>query len=75
MTERQHHHEPITPKRAGAFPGFVVSCLDCAFSHDAHGLSAEDAVKALAPTHQAGHRLYAVPVDYSTHPLYQYRRR
>lgn len=65
-----HQHEPIVPVRDGHAPTFVVSCLDCGFSHDAHGPTAEDAVVAIQPTHQVGHRLIAMPQNYSTHPLY-----
>ena len=79
MTQHPQQHEPIVPMKDGKPPGFVVACLDCEFSHDAHGLTAEDAVKAIAPAHQTGHRLIARPVDYTTgwgpqgtapHPIY-----
>ena len=76
---RQIESAPIVPLRNGQPPAWVVSCLDCGFSHDAHGLSADDAVRAIAPTHQEGHKLIARAVDYTTgygggrtrpHPLY-----
>lgn len=51
--------------REGVPPGWVVSCLDCPFSHDAHGLDANDAISTIAPSHQRGHRLHAQPIDYS----------
>lgn len=79
MKRREILSEPITPLKDGQPPGFIVACLDCDFGVDAHGLTAEDAVKAVAPTHQKGHHLIATHVDYTTghgpnkkdpHPLY-----
>lgn len=79
MKRRDILSEPITPTVAGKPPQFIVACLDCEFSVDAHGLSEEDAVKAVAPSHAAAHRLIARPVDYTVgygpdksqpHPLY-----
>lgn len=67
---RHVRHEPVVPSRDGTPPAYVVACLDCGFAHDAHGLTAEDAVKAIAPSHEPGHHLIARAVDYSTHPLY-----
>lgn len=72
-------HQPLTPRRDGQPPRFVVSCLDCGFSRDAHGQDAGDAVLAVAPSHDRTHRLTAQPTDYTTgygeqgtdpHPLY-----
>ena len=62
----KHQSEPIVPAKEGRPPAFVVACLDCEFSHDAHGLTAEDAVKSIAPSHQTTHRLIARSVDYTT---------
>lgn len=79
MKRREILSEPITPAVGGTPPAFVVACLKCEFSVDAHALSAEDAVKAVAPTHEPTHLLIARPVDYTTgygtdktapHPLY-----
>jgi hypothetical protein len=78
-TPRQIQSAPIVPLKAGQPPAWVVMCLDCGWSHDAHGLGADDAVKALAPQHQEGHHLIARAIDYTTgwgpernqpHPLY-----
>lgn len=66
-----HEYAPIVPARQGHAPAFVVSCVDCGFSHDAHGDTAEDAISSVAPTHHAGHRLIAWTTDYATHPLYR----
>lgn len=64
---RHFKHEPIVPSREGVLPAFVVVCLTggCGYAHDAHGLTAEDAVKAVAPAHQAGHQLTARRLDYA----------
>lgn len=62
---REHQQEPIVPAKDGQPPAWVVSCLDCGFAHDAHGLTAGDAVKAIAPNHQDGHRLIARSIDYT----------
>jgi hypothetical protein len=64
---RHHTHEPIVPMQDGRPPAFVVVCLTdgCDFAHDAHGLTAEDAVKSVAPTHASGHQLIARSVDYT----------
>ena len=79
MTGHPQQHDPVTPLENGQRPTWVVACLDCEFSHDAHGAAAEDAIQALAANHQPGHRLIARPVDYSTgwgpqgtapHPIY-----
>ena len=79
MKPREILSGPITPAVGGKPPAFVVTCLDCEFSVDAHGLSAEDAVKTVAPTHEPTHHLIAQPVDYTAghgqdktepHPLY-----
>jgi len=52
----------------------VVACVECTFSHDAHGIDADDAIKAVAPTHAEGkHKMVARAVDYSAHPLYERR--
>ena len=77
---RQGQHEPITPSRGGAPPGWVVACLDCGFCADASGLIAEDAIQAVAPHHERAHRLIAWAIDYTVptfgkdgnapHPLY-----
>jgi len=65
-------HEPIVPAKDGAPPNFVVSCLECGFAHDAHALTAEDAVQAITATHAEGkHKMIASAVDYTkgwTHP-------
>lgn len=62
---RHTRHAPVVPKVDGSTPGWVIVCLDCPdFAHDAHGLTAEDAVKAFAPRHQRGHRLTAQSVNY-----------
>lgn len=80
MNPRQHSYEPVTTPVDGKPPGFIVACLDCDFGVDTHALTAEDAVKAVAPTHETRHRLIARPVDYTTghgpeksepHPLYR----
>ena len=80
MRGRESLHDPITPEKGGKPPGFIVACLDCEFSVDAHGLTAEDAVKAVAPRHEESHHLIARPVNYTTgygadkkdpHPLYR----
>lgn len=77
---RQIRYDPITPMRDGQPPGFVVSCLECGFSVDAHGATASDAVQAVAPSHDSRHHLIAQPVNYQTgygsaatdpHPLYR----
>lgn len=76
LTPRKVEHEPIVPVRDGKTPTWVVSCLDCAFSHDAHGAEAQDAIDSIAPRHQAGHKLIARSINYdegwptSGHPLY-----
>lgn len=79
MKARELHQEPITPLDDGKAPTWVVACLDCEFSCDAHGISGDDAVVAIAERHQKGHRLIARQIDYSTgygrnfdepHPLY-----
>lgn len=62
---RHGHHEPITPTKDGQAPAWVVACLDCDWAADAHGLTSEDAVKAMTSVHQAGHRLVARSIDYS----------
>jgi hypothetical protein len=62
---RHGRHEPITPAQGGRPPAWVVACLDCPFACDAHGLNAEDAVKAIAPIHERTHRLIARAVDYT----------
>ncbi len=78
---RQGQHEPITPMRAGQPPTWVVACLDCGFSVDEYGQTAEDALQSVAPRHEASHALIARPVDYTTgygehkdepHPLYHH---
>jgi len=80
MNPRQHAYDAITPLKDGQPPGFIVACLDCDFGVDAHALTAEDAVKAVAPTHDERHHLIARPVDYTKghgpkqsepHPLYR----
>lgn len=80
MNPRQHSYEPLTPLKDGKPPGFIVACLDCDFGVDAHGLTAEDAVKAVALTHENSHHLIARSVKYTTgygtdkteaHPLYR----
>ena len=79
MKRREILSEPITPAVGGKPPGFIVACLDCDFGVDAHALTAEDAVKAIAPTHETTHHLIATSVDYTKgygpdkkdpHPLY-----
>ena len=74
--------EPITPMEGGKPPGWVVMCLDCGFACDAHGLTGEDAVKAVAPRHESTHKLVAQAVNYlvgfgpqkdQPHPLYRVR--
>ncbi len=72
---------PVTPALPdGTPPGWVVMCLSCGFAVDAHGAAADDAVKAVAPVHEPGHRLIATAVDYTqgmgektdqAHPLYR----
>jgi hypothetical protein len=62
---------PIVPAQDGKGPAWIVVCLDCPFAHDAHALSGEDAVQAIAPTHERTHRLIARAVDYTDHPLYR----
>lgn len=64
---RQHTHAPVVAPRDGEPPAFIVVCLagGCGFAHDAHGLTAEDAVKSIAPTHQSGHKLIARQIDYT----------
>lgn len=71
MRQRHVEHEPITPAKDHMPPNFVVACLDCGFSVDAHGLAADDAVLSVSPWHAAGHQLIARAVDYSEHPLYK----
>ena len=77
---REGQHEPIEPLREGQPPGWIVSCLDCSFSHDEHGLTASDAIMACAARHENGHKMIARAMDYTTgygehrdepHPLYQ----
>lgn len=79
MKPREILPEPITPAVGGKPPAFVVACLECGFSVDAHALTAEDAVKAVAPNHETTHHLIGRPVEYTTgygldktapHPLY-----
>lgn len=79
MKRREILSEPITPAIGGKPPGFIVACLDCDFGVDAHALTAEDAVKTVAPQHEKTHHLIAQPVSYTTgygpdkkdpHPLY-----
>jgi len=79
MKRREILSEPITPAIGGKPPGFIVACLDCEFAVDAHGLATEDAVKAVAPTHETTHHLIGRPVDYlkghgptktDPHPIY-----
>lgn len=81
MTPIARHvgHEPIVAKRGTTPPEWVVSCLDCGFSVDAHGVDGEEAVRAVAPSHDRRHTLLAVAMDYTTgygpegtdpHPLY-----
>lgn len=76
---RKGQYEPVTPMSGGKPPDWVVVCLDCGFSVDEHGTSAEDAIKAVAPRHESTHKLTARPVNYShgwgahgdqPHPLY-----
>ena len=76
---RRGEYEPITPMQDGKPPDWVVVCLDCGFSVDEHGVTGEDAVKAVAPRHEHAHKLTARPVNYSAgwgekkkepHPLY-----
>jgi len=74
---RAHTHEPIVPAKDGRPPGFVVSCLDCGWAHDAHGDTGPDAIASVSSQHEPGHRLTARSVDYSArgrttgpHPLY-----
>lgn len=76
---RQVQSGPIVPLKDGQPPAWVVACLDCGFSHDAHGRSADDAVKAVAPSHEPGHKLIARAINYESgwgedgtkpHPLY-----
>ena len=70
MTRIRHvHHAPIVPA-ADAPPAFVVVCLDCQWSHDVHGADGEDAVRAVAPSHDRSHHLVARSVDYRSHALY-----
>ncbi len=64
-TPRQHDAAPIVPLKDGSPPGWIVACLDCGFAHDAHGLSANDAVLSIAPSHEPDHRLVARPIDYT----------
>lgn len=61
---RHVKHEPIVAAQKGQPPAWVVSCLDCQFSHDAHGLDGAEAISTIAPTHQRGHRLVAQSIDY-----------
>jgi len=79
MKRREILSGPITPAVDGKPPGFVVACLDCEFGVDAHALTAEDAVKTVAPTHEKTHHLVARRENYTTgygpqktdpHPLY-----
>jgi len=68
-----HRSAPITPAVEGKPPGWVVACLEagCGFACDAHALTADDAVQAVAATHAEGrHKMIGRAVDYSTHPLY-----
>lgn len=71
MTQRrQVHHTPIVPATEAGPPAFVVACLDCEWSQDAHGADAGDAVRAVAPSHDRNHHLVARAVDYGSHALY-----
>ena len=79
MKRREILSEPITPAVDGKPPAYIVACLECEFSVDAHALTAEDAVKAVAPSHAPTHHLIARAVDYTQgygldktapHPLY-----
>jgi len=68
-----HRSAPIVPAVDGQAPAWVVACLEigCGFAHDAHALTAEDAVEAIAATHAEGkHKMIAKAVDYTAHPLY-----
>ena len=67
---RQGQYDPVTPSRGGIPPGWIVSCLDCQFSSDEHGETAEAAIQQVAPRHDATHKLIARSVDYTLHPLY-----
>lgn len=65
--------EPVVQKRDGRPPNREVVCLDCGFRHDAHGITAEDAIQAIAGAHESSHRLIALAIDYTAsggHPLY-----
>lgn len=67
---RHGQFTPVTPAKEGSPPGWVVACLDCGFSVDEHGASAEDTIQRVAARHDRSHKLIARAVDYMQHPLY-----
>jgi hypothetical protein len=68
---REGQHGPVTPPKDGQPPGWIVMCLDCGFSVDAHGASAPDAIQSVGPRHERTHKLIATAADYAAHPRYR----